>query len=266
MKTCTDPKLGHLLSLYEFDKLSQDDRDLFEQHLLECDACFQDLYEFSPAIEMIKEHRDEFQAAISSPSLIHQWLSKVTSIIAKWSKSFWSSMDAIPSVLRPAIPVLAAAMLVFAVVKIIQFDKVPDNLTNVGDSEKVVLHEPEIIESKGSTDSILPSDSSIGQSPTAGSARLKESMEVALTKDGKSYYFSWLNLDSIKVIHLYLIHGTQKTQITPGGGIHESHFEYPMINIDKSTDYLWELKGEMMNGKGFSIIKTLYESNDQQQR
>jgi len=51
---CTDPKIGELITLYEFDELARDDRRKFEAHLLSCDYCFQNLYALSPVIKRMR--------------------------------------------------------------------------------------------------------------------------------------------------------------------------------------------------------------------
>ena len=52
---CTDKKLGRLLLLYEFDKLSDEDRQKFEFHVMECDFCFQNIHSLAPVVSLMKE-------------------------------------------------------------------------------------------------------------------------------------------------------------------------------------------------------------------
>ncbi|MFQ5769327.1 MAG: zf-HC2 domain-containing protein [bacterium] len=64
MKTCTNPEIGQMIGLYEFDCLSSEEKEKFEAHLLECDACFQDFYEFSPTVKVMQENIVEFRKAV----------------------------------------------------------------------------------------------------------------------------------------------------------------------------------------------------------
>jgi len=52
---CTDQEKAKLIGSYELGLLSREEKERFEAHLLECDACFQDLYELSPAVAMLRE-------------------------------------------------------------------------------------------------------------------------------------------------------------------------------------------------------------------
>jgi tetratricopeptide (TPR) repeat protein len=62
--SCTDPKIGELITLYEFGELSNDDKRKFEAHLLSCDYCFQSLYELGPAIARMQEKPELFLPAL----------------------------------------------------------------------------------------------------------------------------------------------------------------------------------------------------------
>jgi hypothetical protein len=43
--------------------LSGDEKKRFEAHLLECDACFQEIYEFSPVVATIDKNMKRFRNA-----------------------------------------------------------------------------------------------------------------------------------------------------------------------------------------------------------
>ena len=53
---CSEPKIGKLISIYEFGQLTEDKKNAFENHLLECDYCFQSLFEMSPVVEEIQKN------------------------------------------------------------------------------------------------------------------------------------------------------------------------------------------------------------------
>ena len=49
--TCASQEWLGLLSSYQLDLLDMEDRRRVEEHVLECDACFEDLYGMAPAAE-----------------------------------------------------------------------------------------------------------------------------------------------------------------------------------------------------------------------
>ncbi|MCP4703524.1 MAG: hypothetical protein GY865_02855 [candidate division Zixibacteria bacterium] len=53
MSKCIDKKRGDLLLAYELDMLSDDDREIFELHLLECNYCFDKAESFQQEIKII---------------------------------------------------------------------------------------------------------------------------------------------------------------------------------------------------------------------
>jgi len=61
MRQCTNPDIGRMLVFYEFGRLSSDEKEKLENHLLECDLCYQELYEFSPAIKTIRKNIKNFK-------------------------------------------------------------------------------------------------------------------------------------------------------------------------------------------------------------
>lgn len=52
---CTDPQFGRLLHEYELALLSESESDAFEQHLLKCDFCFEELKVLSGAAKHLRE-------------------------------------------------------------------------------------------------------------------------------------------------------------------------------------------------------------------
>ena len=63
---CIDPKIGKLISLYDFDALSPEKKARFETHLMECDYCFQSLYRLSSVIEEMRENPQAFAPVLST--------------------------------------------------------------------------------------------------------------------------------------------------------------------------------------------------------
>jgi len=55
--SCTDQDIGKLLGSYELGLLSDEEKRQFENHLLECEYCFQSLYEAAPITNLIREEK-----------------------------------------------------------------------------------------------------------------------------------------------------------------------------------------------------------------
>jgi len=51
---CVNPKMKKLVSLYQFNLLGEEEKLTVEDHLLECDACFEEIYRLSPAVEIVE--------------------------------------------------------------------------------------------------------------------------------------------------------------------------------------------------------------------
>ncbi|MEN8150980.1 MAG: tetratricopeptide repeat protein [Planctomycetota bacterium] len=56
---CTDPACGKFLVLYSLKKLSANDNNLFEAHLLECEQCFDDLSALDRTAGILHQYLDE---------------------------------------------------------------------------------------------------------------------------------------------------------------------------------------------------------------
>jgi len=94
MSRCNDNNMGDMLHAYELNLLSQEEKDAFEVHVLNCDYCFGQIKEFSPRGRLL----------ISSPELknilAEDGISQ-KSFIHNISKYLWP--DELPIFLRPAI-------------------------------------------------------------------------------------------------------------------------------------------------------------------
>jgi hypothetical protein len=54
---CTDIKIRKLIGSYELGLLSKEERLMFENHLLECQTCFQNLYRIAPITNLIRDRK-----------------------------------------------------------------------------------------------------------------------------------------------------------------------------------------------------------------
>ena len=52
---CTDQDIGKLIGGYELGLLTDEEKRQFENHLLECEYCFQNLHEMAPIANLIRE-------------------------------------------------------------------------------------------------------------------------------------------------------------------------------------------------------------------
>jgi len=78
---CSDPKIGELITLYEFDGLARDDRRKFEAHLLSCDYCFQNLYALSPVIERMRGNPRLFLSTLKREPFWREIKQKIAAIM-----------------------------------------------------------------------------------------------------------------------------------------------------------------------------------------
>ncbi|MDZ7262795.1 MAG: tetratricopeptide repeat protein [candidate division KSB1 bacterium] len=61
---CTNPRMKKWVNLYQLDLLPEEQKISVEAHLLECEACFQELYRFSPVLEALEEMPERFLDAL----------------------------------------------------------------------------------------------------------------------------------------------------------------------------------------------------------
>jgi len=54
---CIDPQVGELITQYELGQLSDEERDRFEEHLMDCDFCRRELEEMLPTISAMRRYK-----------------------------------------------------------------------------------------------------------------------------------------------------------------------------------------------------------------
>lgn len=114
---CINPKMKELVSLYQFNLLRGEDKLKVEAHLLECDACFEEVYRLSPTVEIMEEMPEFFLDALQPTEAVTMRINKlikngvdslmnlisgIFSTIANW----WHT-----PVIRILVPVTALAVL-----------------------------------------------------------------------------------------------------------------------------------------------------------
>jgi hypothetical protein len=66
---CAAPKLAELIEPYCFDDIPRARRDAFEQHLIECDACWQEVRRLSNSVDLLRSDA-RLRQTVSAPELI----------------------------------------------------------------------------------------------------------------------------------------------------------------------------------------------------
>ncbi|MDP8240983.1 MAG: hypothetical protein P9X24_17980 [Candidatus Hatepunaea meridiana] len=58
-RSCINLEIGELIDQYEMKQLSEAQRDLFENHLMDCEFCLQELEEMAPMASFLRENQVE---------------------------------------------------------------------------------------------------------------------------------------------------------------------------------------------------------------
>ena len=106
MTRCTAPETGRLLHAYELHQLSPEDTELFEEHLLTCNQCFEEVSQFEQVAGMLVSDAEVRDLARTSAKADRKqgFLSNLKSIV--WPTS-------VPLALRPAVTYVALALLIY---------------------------------------------------------------------------------------------------------------------------------------------------------
>ncbi len=108
---CLDPKMKKLVSLYQFDMLEEEEKRSVEDHLLECDACFEEVYRLTAAVEMIQEQPENFLDALKPKETSRM---RITNSLKKYIRklSGWKNCLLVPMAewwRKPAIKIVVPA-------------------------------------------------------------------------------------------------------------------------------------------------------------
>ncbi len=136
MNECIDPQVGAFITQYEMGQLGDEERDRFEEHLMECDFCRHELEEMLPTISTMRRHKAEIAQGlhvegISLESLRERLLalSRPDRIQKTSPKNVWEKIlqglkaFSKPRILAPAV-VVVTALLLFAILPLFHH---PDN-------------------------------------------------------------------------------------------------------------------------------------------
>ena len=248
MKKCIDSNIGRLIARYEFGLLAADEKNEFEEHVLKCDYCFRELYEFSPAVKTMNENLSQFRKAVTAKFSFYE---KVKSYLPNF----------IPEPVKPAIPAIGLVIAAIIFVSIVWTVVKPalirnQQLTSNSQPTKIVLQDGEEMAHKGDMEKFTVVDSAIVELPEpATMKRLNESMEIRPSVTGDSLIFSWRKFDDVKSYHISLINKNVSVFLTPAQGISDSIFVYAKKNLNLAQIINWELKAVLFNGSHFKTRK-----------
>lgn len=107
--TCANPEIGAMITRYEFGLLNEEERKLFEEHLLFCDACFADFYEFAPVAQAMKTQPQECLEALAEPMGFGERIKQFLQAVLDDLRKFFAPL----SVRIPAFTLATAAAAAF---------------------------------------------------------------------------------------------------------------------------------------------------------
>lgn len=110
--TCANPEIGAMITRYEFGLLNQEERKQFEAHLLSCDACFADFYEFAPVAQAMKAHpRECLEALQARPG----WGTRIKQFFQAVLDDLQTFLEPLPRTIRiPAFALATVSVVAFA--------------------------------------------------------------------------------------------------------------------------------------------------------
>lgn len=126
---CTDQETGKLITLYELGKLREDQQERFEQHLMDCDFCLQELQALSPTIAALRNQREELVLALHNSGV--SYAAQKRALLASRHPvrfSLWKRISemvedlVIPRELIPAVVVTAALVFLLIIPPSTQMD------------------------------------------------------------------------------------------------------------------------------------------------
>lgn len=111
---CVNPKLRKLVSLYQFNLLNEEERLSVDAHLLECDACFEEVYNLNNVIQVIENNPKFFLIKLQpgdtfytrTIKLVKKVITGQISLIITKAKAWWKR-----PLIKILVPVTAVALL-----------------------------------------------------------------------------------------------------------------------------------------------------------
>jgi len=221
MTECKNPEIGRMIGRYEFDLLTPDEKAQFEAHVLECDACFQELHAFSPAVRTIKKHIRAFRKAVQEEKPRFRLFNVL-----------------IPqSIVRYA--VAASILIVVAVVAIHMKDALFG--PSVSD-EMIASHEaPQLLTPHDPDVQALKGDMEIA--PSAVRKILIGSMRVRVNQDEGTLELMWNPVAGVDAYALCWIDAVSQDTVFSSTEIKNPPFQFSLSRITMDHPYIWRLSG-----------------------
>jgi hypothetical protein len=96
--SCTDPDLGHLIAHYELGQLSDTERDAFEQHLLRCEFCAQEVEAMHDVANALLANREAIRRGLAEDGITFEALKRdLAAPKPSWFRRFfgriWEALD-----------------------------------------------------------------------------------------------------------------------------------------------------------------------------
>ena len=121
---CLNENVGKLITRYELGLVNEQEKKAFENHLLECDVCYQDFYAMQPVIDVMSQHRLKLLTMLEGESKLQQ-----ESFLLNKLQQFKSNMDALFIVLKQ--PQWGFSAVALAVVLFIFWLPLPESYTSM---------------------------------------------------------------------------------------------------------------------------------------
>lgn len=252
-KKCTDPAVGRLLARYEFGKVTEEEKKAFEQHLLECEACYKEFYSFQPVTEIIKNNIHQFQKAAGSRK---GFIFIIKENIVTAIKNVWDGYLSLPQPVKVAVPGIAVVLMVL-IVYTLSFRPHFRNYELVVQTGSIqsVLHPPEHIESKAYGDSIGSADlNDISESKSIAEL-FRKKMYIEKNFERRALVFRWPRVSDIDHYEYHLSLVKNQKMISPVTTVQDTLFMYPIENIPKKQKIMWYLNVYLKNERKYTFTK-----------
>jgi hypothetical protein len=249
-----------MIARYEFDLLTPDEKSQFESHLLVCDACFQDFYEFSPLVNIIRENVSEFQEAVHKKNIVSwMWLSKRIRRLIIHGRRFWSGFNVIPKPMKWIIPIgTAVIVLIFTTYLFLSKSQTrktgPLDLFTTGEPVKIVTQEPEEMPLKGQIDQYTPQDSMASRLFEIEEL-LFQGMTIQLNDNKTELIFSWPLLDSVKILKATIFDKEGHKNVYVVDEFKDARFIQPVGHFIGNRAYIWEVEGVFLEMELINVKK-----------
>ena len=220
MSACTNPDIGQMIGRYEFGLLTPEEKQAFEVHALECDACFQDLHAFSPAVKIIKKNVKQFRKAVQpEKSGFHLFSLFVPQKTVRFAFA-------------------AAAMILLAVIGLEMKDRLlgpaPSNEIILSQDEPQLLtpHDPDIQAARGELE--------IAKS---GITALIQSMQGQIDQENRRVLLSWKAIPDIQSYSIVLMDQSSQDTLFAVHGIEDTRYALSLDKVPVNQSIDWQLSG-----------------------